>query len=1002
MTTTPTIWKPAFSVNVGATAGSQTVPRTIGLANGNFLTVWEDTTNGTGAGIDIVGRLFTPEGIAIGFPFQINSAVVASDETGPKIVAMPDGGYVVAYGSYLEALGGFIGIERFDANGNSLSSKFITDPNSSMTKWDLTADSAGNYTVVYEKLALHALPYPQVGTYYSQDIFSVTYDGATNAPGAENGLVAQNSGEKDDLGAIDTFASGKLITFYNEPDYDFFGNKADTAEFSIIDPVTGVRTRNPVEIDGPDWDDDAYAIDVACLAYGPFVLLYSFNGTYAFRIGADEASGTGMTSRNTVATFGGLGGARVVAMDEGGFFIEWLETNAHILYGQRYAATGATIGALMIIATNVGSIGETDMSMTSDGRILVPFKDLSGEVSQVILDPRENIIYGTDNAEALTAQTTSSEIYGFDGNDSLYGQNGSDRLDGGLRLDILYGGNGNDTFILNDANRFTSYAYDTVIEFANAGFDTIEVMSFYREGKSSIIPSGYTLADNVENGRIMGVDIFWLQGNSLNNTLTGNGANNVLNGLAGADSMSGRLGNDEYFVDNVSDTVIEGSGQGVSDHVFAALSYTLAYGQEIELLSTTNSAGIGAINLTGNQLAQTITGNAGANRLDGGQDAVRDVLTGLGGNDYYIINSASDDIVEAVGGGSEDRAQFTVSFTLGAGDNIEIMQTNNAGLTTAINLTGNEFAQAIYGNAAGNVLNGGIDALRDTLIGYGGSDFYVINSASDIIVEAAGGGTADRVQASVSFMLAADDDIELMQTTNAALATTINLTGNALAQAIYGNAGANTLNGGIDALRDTLIGYGGNDLYVINSATDLIVEATGGGTADRVRTSVSFALAADDNIEFFETTNAAGVTAMNLIGNALVQTLTGNAGANTLNGGLGNDSLTGLGGSDNFLFNTALSATTNHDTITDFVAAADTIQLDNAIFTILTTTGTLATSLFENTSIAGQSGTEVIIYDRANGDLYYDTNGAASAGGLVLFADVTNGTVLTSADFVVV
>ena len=81
---------------------------------------------------------------------------------------------------------------------------------------------------------------------------------------------------------------------------------------------------------------------------------------------------------------------------------------------------------------------------------------------------------------------------------------------------------------------------------------------------------------------------------------------------------------------------------------------------------------------------------------------------------------------------------------------------------------------------------------------------------------------------------------------------------------------------------------------------------------------------------------------------------------------------------------------------------ADTIQLENAIFTTLAATGVLAASFFENTSIAGQSGAEVVIYDKANGDLYYDTNGAGIAGGLVRFADVTNNTALTFADFVVV
>ena len=81
------------------------------------------------------------------------------------------------------------------------------------------------------------------------------------------------------------------------------------------------------------------------------------------------------------------------------------------------------------------------------------------------------------------------------------------------------------------------------------------------------------------------------------------------------------------------------------------------------------------------------------------------------------------------------------------------------------------------------------------------------------------------------------------------------------------------------------------------------------------------------------TTNAAGTTAINLTGNELTNIVTGNAGANVLNGGGGNDTLTGNGGNDIFVFNTALSAATNVDIITDFAVANDTIRLENAIFT---------------------------------------------------------------------
>src|SRR5688572_29171226 len=152
MTTTPTIWKAEFYPNFAAPAGLQTVPQTIGLANGNILVVWEDDTQGPSPGIDVMGRIFTPEGHPASAPFQVNTASVDSDETGPKIVALPDGGFVMAYGwSWSEALGGFIVVERFDSAGASLFSDIITDPRSSLMQWEVTADDVGNYTIVFER-----------------------------------------------------------------------------------------------------------------------------------------------------------------------------------------------------------------------------------------------------------------------------------------------------------------------------------------------------------------------------------------------------------------------------------------------------------------------------------------------------------------------------------------------------------------------------------------------------------------------------------------------------------------------------------------------------------------------------------------------------------------------------------------------------------------------------------------------------------------------------------
>ena len=229
-------------------------------------------------------------------------------------------------------------------------------------------------------------------------------------------------------------------------------------------------------------------------------------------------------------------------------------------------------------------------------------------------------------------------------------------------------------------------------------------------------------------------------------------------------------------------------------------------------------------------------------------------------NSYYVDN-AGDVVNEAAGGGT-DRVYASVNYVLAAGQEIETLSTTNALGTGAINLTGNELGQNVYGNAGVNVLNGGGGA--DYMAGYGGNDSYYVDNALDRTIEAAGGGT-DRVYASVNYVLEANREIETLSTTDALGAGAINLTGNALGQNVYGNAGVNVLNGGGGA--DCMAGYGGNDSYFVDNALDRTIEAAGGGT-DRVYASVNYALEANREIETLSTANSLGTGAINLTGNA--------------------------------------------------------------------------------------------------------------------------------------
>ncbi|MER8408339.1 calcium-binding protein [Mesorhizobium sp. M1307] len=399
--------------------------------------------------------------------------------------------------------------------------------------------------------------------------------------------------------------------------------------------------------------------------------------------------------------------------------------------------------------------------------------------------------------------TTGTTPPPVDTSDTLYGTSGDDVFHGaGGHTMIGYGGN--DTYYVDDIR-------DKEIEAAGGGTD------------KALASVSHTLAAGSEiellaTNNASGTAAINLTGNEFAQTIQGNAGANVINGGGGADTMTGYGGNDTYYVDNAADKVVEAAGGG-SDKVLASVSYVLSAGSQIELLATTNPSGTTAINLTGNEFAQTIQGNAGANVINGGRGA--DTMIGYGGNDTYHVDNAGDKAIEAVGGGT-DKVITSMSHALTTGSQIELLATSNPSGTAPVHLNGNEFAQTIQGNAGSNVFNGLGGA--DTMVGYGGNDGYYVDNVGDRVIEAVGGGR-DNIATTVSYALAAGSEVELLATRYPSATTAINLTGNAFAQTIQGNAGANIINGGGGA--DILSGNGGNDAFVFNSAL-------GAGNIDKV------------------------------------------------------------------------------------------------------------------------------------------------------------------------
>jgi Ca2+-binding RTX toxin-like protein len=329
----------------------------------------------------------------------------------------------------------------------------------------------------------------------------------------------------------------------------------------------------------------------------------------------------------------------------------------------------------------------------------------------------------------LHASTVTRNLTGNAFVQGIYGNAGVNQLNGGGGADTLVGFAGDDSYVIVDGG-------ESVFENAGEGTDRIFAAVDYRLRAGVSVE---TLSTDFDAGTAA-ID---LTGNELVQLLRGNAGANILDGGGGKDVMIGLGGDDFYYVDHGADVVQEAGGGG-TDRVFASNSYTLTAGAEVEKLTTSNNAGTAAIDLHGNALAQGIYGNAGANQLNGGGGA--DDLVGFGGDDWYFIVSGLERVFEAAAGGA-DRIFAAVDYRLNAGAQVELISTEYHPGTSAIDLTGNEFAQTVYGNAGANILDGG--AGKDVLVGNAGADIYLfstaLNTVSGAFAALAASANVDRI-----------------------------------------------------------------------------------------------------------------------------------------------------------------------------------------------------------------------------------------------------------------
>lgn len=291
---------------------------------------------------------------------------------------------------------------------------------------------------------------------------------------------------------------------------------------------------------------------------------------------------------------------------------------------------------------------------------------------------------GTENdniaADVLTLKggMGNDTITGGTGADVIFGGPGDDTIAGGLAANILWGDAGNDTF-----NEGTAISTGEVI---NGGAGT-DVVSYAARTMAVLVTLDATANDGEsgETDKVM-IDVENVVGGAGGDTITGSAVDNVLDGGGGGDTLLGGLGNDRLIgglgadslrgeagddvfaegdVSNGADTMVGGLGIDVVDYSARTVALVIVMDATTTngVTTGTNSgeAPLGVSegdlistdieNLVGGTEADSITGNAFDNQLEGGSGDIVDTINGMAGDDT-VDGGLGDDIVDC--GDGED------------------------------------------------------------------------------------------------------------------------------------------------------------------------------------------------------------------------------------------------------------------------------------------------------------------------------------------------------------
>ena len=325
------------------------------------------------------------EVLTAGAEFAVNTET-AFNQTAPEIVALPDGGYVIVWGTLDTAQDGnnsAIKAQRFDASGNPVGPEFLVNSGAVDAQYtpDIAAFADGSFVICWVSNDV-----AQDGD--SSAVKAQLFDASGNPVGSEFLVNTQTLSRQDDP-HVTVLDNGNFVVSWN--DWTGFDMKAQI--FSPDGQKVGSEFRVNTSVS-------------AFQEYGNIVALEGGGFVVTWRTTDTTADGSGQAVMARVFDSSGVGGAEfvvnsaktgdqymptVTALADGGFVVVWhtldatQDGNSGAVKAQMFDASGARVGGEFLVnSAALNSQREPMVTALPDGGFVVvwntldPLQDGSG------------------------------------------------------------------------------------------------------------------------------------------------------------------------------------------------------------------------------------------------------------------------------------------------------------------------------------------------------------------------------------------------------------------------------------------------------------------------------------------------------------------------------------------------------------------------------------------------------------------------------------------------